>query len=182
MLFQPDADAARLPVHFVGGEPSERDAGLHGTLQHAQARVGLRGELDVSADAGRPAAPGVRRPRPREIQLTADQRPAPAGSIRQKDTHLGVLDPPGRSRILPGHTGRPDALFEEPRLIENEDWLQVRSPFRRAAYRRDWPWWCPGWSWWWTGWRVRHLRASRGFLALGGRGPQPRSMLIGRLP
>lgn len=74
MLFQPDANTVCLPVEFIGGDPPERDAGLHGTLQHAQARVRLHGELDITADADRPAALRVRHPYLRDLPLTVDQR------------------------------------------------------------------------------------------------------------
>lgn len=124
VFFQPQPDPPCLAIDLIGGHPPERDAGFHGTLQHAQAQVRFGGELDIVADTGRPAALTVRSPVLRQIQLAVNQRPPPVGSVSQEHPDLGILDPARGPRILPGHTRRPDPLLQKTRLVEDQN-----SPF-----------------------------------------------------
>ncbi|GAA2109424.1 hypothetical protein GCM10009802_05780 [Streptomyces synnematoformans] len=121
VFFQPHPDPARLAVEFIDGHPPEGDPRCHSTLKHAQAHVRLGGKLDIVTDTGSTAALTVRYPLLREIQLAVDQGPPPVGTIGQEHPDLGILDPAGRPRVLPGHPRRPDALLQKSRLVEDEN-------------------------------------------------------------
>jgi hypothetical protein len=58
--------------------------------------------------------------RPRHHSPAVDQHVAPAACVAQEDPDLAVVHPTQRPRVLAPHSGRPDPLLGETRLVQDQ--------------------------------------------------------------
>jgi len=123
--FQPGAQRPVVPVDLIAGDPAERHLRSHGALDHPPRELRLGRERHVHWDPGGGAAVRVASPGFRQVQFPVDQRVPVRAGISQVDRYLGVLDPPGRSGVLPLHARCRGALLDVPRLINHQDRARI---------------------------------------------------------
>ncbi len=119
-LFQPGLQPLGLSVDLIGGEPRERHPGRDRPADHRLGLSGLGGKLDLLRDACRPAPLRVFGPGLRQVQFPVDQRVPVLRGIGQEHSDLAVFRPPGGPGVLPLHTRRPGALFQEAGVIGDQ--------------------------------------------------------------
>ena len=118
-------------IERVRQNPSAGDARIERRGDEIARHLDLGGEADRFGHIGRRPALLVIRPAFRKVEPPVDQRLSEPARIGEKHPDLRVLNPAGRSRILPRRANRMLALLHKARLVDHQNPVRVAKRRKR---------------------------------------------------
>ena len=125
-------------IDAVSGDVGEWNPGRNGALDHCsrQRRLGRKAARGAFDDLLRNMRLGharrIVRPAFGQIQFAVDEGMTARRDIAGEDADLAIRDLARRTRILPRDATGRLALFQEPRLVDNENRVVVGQGFERV--------------------------------------------------